>query len=285
MTDETTGLEPGWARRARASQFVGLVFAVAAIAARVKLPDAGPTPAWALTTDWDIVCRNSEAAALLHQALLNSEALNPGAPVRWARQHSDTFRPVVDSGAAAVGLRALVYAASWRERLEFDRFHARLTGKETPAADEGEPPTLFDGFGRHFLFPASALSIYREDLLRLLEASGVDHDLGVPRGVSGASDKAEPEGIEGLPQALVPNRRTVNRKGLISAVLRQWPTVERDLKDAATNGLSAEARGPRHNTWFLDAAVAWARARGKWVETTPSLASLPSWPPPKRRRS
>ncbi len=207
MTDDTSGAAHRQAKRAGASLFVGLVFAVDAIAARVKAPDAGPAPAWPMTVEWDIICRYSEAAALLHQALLNSEALRQGAQVRWAKRHEVTGRPVFDGEAAAAGLDILEHAAGWRRREEPERIQAVLDGLEVAPIVFGGHHPWGAAYGAHY-FPALALSIHREDLLGLLDASGVDHDLG--------------SAAELIPQSVKPQSKDAPASPVLPAKGRYW---------------------------------------------------------------
>jgi hypothetical protein len=51
-----------------------------------------------------------------------------------------------------------------------------------------------------------------------------------------------------------------------------WQTIERDLKDASVNGLREAAGANRRGWWREGAALDWARARGKLIES----AALPS---------
>lgn len=57
--------------------------------------------------------------------------------------------------------------------------------------------------------------------------------------------------------------RRVKRKALINENLYRWPTIERDLKDASTNGLSAIAKADGTSWWWESAALNWAQERGK----------------------
>jgi hypothetical protein len=61
--------------------------------------------------------------------------------------------------------------------------------------------------------------------------------------------------------------RRLKRSALIEENVRRWPTVDRDLKDAAENGLSAAATGDRGYWWEGDAHQ-WAKARGKLKESS-----------------
>lgn len=67
--------------------------------------------------------------------------------------------------------------------------------------------------------------------------------------------------------------RYLKRSALISNNLRRWPTIERDLKDAAGNGLSAAARDKTSVGWWWEgSALDWARARRKVDEPSRDVA-------------
>ncbi len=61
--------------------------------------------------------------------------------------------------------------------------------------------------------------------------------------------------------------RRVKRAALICDNLRRWPSIERDLKDAASNGLSEAAKDSAVGWWWEGSAIAWARARAKMQDT------------------
>jgi len=77
-------------------------------------------------------------------------------------------------------------------------------------------------------------------------------------------------------QGPAPDRgRRVKRAALIADNVRRWPTIERDLKDAATNGLSEAAKdGAAVGWWWEGSAVEWARARAKVQDVGPGLAGM-----------
>lgn len=78
-------------------------------------------------------------------------------------------------------------------------------------------------------------------------------------------------------QEHAPDRgRKVKRAALIADNVRRWPTIERDLKDAATNGLSEAAKDGAVGWWWEGSAVEWARARAKVQDIAPGLASVTS---------
>lgn len=70
--------------------------------------------------------------------------------------------------------------------------------------------------------------------------------------------------------------RRVKRGALIADNVRRWPTIERDLKDAATNGLSEAARDSAVGWWWEGSAIEWARARAKVQDIASGLAGVTS---------
>lgn len=55
----------------------------------------------------------------------------------------------------------------------------------------------------------------------------------------------------------------IKREALVSKHERAWPTIDRDLKDASENGLSAAAKADAHGMWWESAALTWAKQKGK----------------------
>jgi hypothetical protein len=76
----------------------------------------------------------------------------------------------------------------------------------------------------------------------------------------------------------VPDRgRRLKRAALIEDNVRRWPTIERDLKDAAANGLSEAAKdGAAVGWWWEGSAIEWARARAKVRDVAAGLAGVTS---------
>ena len=62
----------------------------------------------------------------------------------------------------------------------------------------------------------------------------------------------------------------LKREALVRKYERDWPTVDRDLKDGSANGLSDAAKTDEHGMWWELKAVSWARQQGK-LKDTPSL--------------
>ena len=92
---------------------------------------------------------------------------------------------------------------------------------------------------------------------------------GFPHATSSASTARTAATNEPMPD----RGRRVKRAALIADNRRRWPTIERDLKDAATNGLSEVAKdvGPV-GWWWEGSAIEWARGRAKLQESAPGLA-------------
>jgi hypothetical protein len=66
--------------------------------------------------------------------------------------------------------------------------------------------------------------------------------------------------------------RRVKRKVLLSDNARRWQTIERDLRDAAKNGLSADAKDESRGWWWEGSAREWARKRGKWKDEAAAMS-------------
>ena len=63
------------------------------------------------------------------------------------------------------------------------------------------------------------------------------------------------------------------KAALIAAHVHEWPTIERDIADANTNGLAAAAKAGARG-WKEDAALVWARANGKLISAAKPANSL-----------
>jgi hypothetical protein len=85
-----------------------------------------------------------------------------------------------------------------------------------------------------------------------------------PQAQESPPDTPAPEPAPAAPPeaVLMPAQATVMKKaGLVKACMRQWPTIEADLGDAARNGLSVARIGSRG--WDERKALEWARSKGK----------------------
>lgn len=63
------------------------------------------------------------------------------------------------------------------------------------------------------------------------------------------------------------------KAALVAAHVHEWPTIESDISDAATNGLAATAKAGARG-WREDAALIWARANGKLISAAKPADSL-----------
>jgi hypothetical protein len=66
----------------------------------------------------------------------------------------------------------------------------------------------------------------------------------------------------------------VKRNALIDQNRPQWPSVERDLRDGSSNGLSDDARADEWGWWYEGDAKAWAEKRGK-IKAQATIATSP----------
>lgn len=62
---------------------------------------------------------------------------------------------------------------------------------------------------------------------------------------------------------LAPADRRLKRAALVDSHQRDWPTIERDLRDSLINGLHTAAHSGTRGYWYERAALGWARARNK----------------------
>lgn len=65
------------------------------------------------------------------------------------------------------------------------------------------------------------------------------------------------------------------RKGLLEAHGHEWPTLERDLRDAAVNGLAKAAKAGARG-WLNSKALDWARSKGKLTSTKKTPPQQPA---------
>ena len=85
-----------------------------------------------------------------------------------------------------------------------------------------------------------------------------------------AEPQAAPEVADSASTApVVPFKKAA----LVAAHVHEWPTIESDISDAATNGLAATAKAGARG-WREDAALIWARANGKLISAAKTADSL-----------
>lgn len=93
-----------------------------------------------------------------------------------------------------------------------------------------------------------------------------------PQASASASTEAVPAPAvkpAALPQS---SAKGIQRCMLVMKYRNSWPTIETDLKDAATNGLSAAAKAGSRG-WREADAVAWAKANNRFLEA-PEVGTL-----------
>lgn len=65
----------------------------------------------------------------------------------------------------------------------------------------------------------------------------------------------------------------MSRTGLIAAHKHHWTNIDADLKGASTNGLAIAAKAGKRN-WFENAALAWARSKGRLTDDDKPVARI-----------
>lgn len=61
-----------------------------------------------------------------------------------------------------------------------------------------------------------------------------------------------------------PPEEVRKRNALINELVREWPSIERDLRDASRSPELQAAKVPdKHGYWFLERVKKWGRANGK----------------------
>lgn len=74
---------------------------------------------------------------------------------------------------------------------------------------------------------------------------------------------------------MVDRGRRVKRKALIAENRQRWTSIDRDLRDGSTNGLSADAKADGKGWWWEGSALEWARVQGKLTDSsTASVSSV-----------
>lgn len=70
---------------------------------------------------------------------------------------------------------------------------------------------------------------------------------------------------EMLQQASADRGPQIKRSALKEKYERTWPTIDRDLRDASANGLSAAAKAGDRGMWFEISALTWGQKNGKYT--------------------
>ena len=199
----------------------------------------------------------------------------------WSEITEDEFHqhygPALDEAAQHCGWVAAVDMPDWdfaarvsrvilRERILEDVFRAASTGGLVLLNDARLPLPLV---GRNQV-PDAYLSV--AEASRWFEAMGLTLERSTATDVRASSVAEDAD----LRATMLGIRK---RAALVQEFRRVWPTLERDLRDAAQNGLrQAAGAGMPFGQWDADRAVAWARERGKLVNP-PARRVGPSWSP------
>lgn len=82
--------------------------------------------------------------------------------------------------------------------------------------------------------------------------------------------------VPATPQAVILKTDEVRKRvALINEVKFFWPSIDRDLRDAARNGLSSAAKHTKNTFWKVQEALNWATERGKVLkENAQSFISI-----------
>jgi len=99
-----------------------------------------------------------------------------------------------------------------------------------------------------------------------LAAVGAAQAVPAPAITIVATDDVKPASTSPVKAATTGARLATNKAALIAQHKHEWPTIERDIQDAAANGLSKAAKaGPRD--WHESDALEWARSKNKLMPT------------------
>ena len=105
----------------------------------------------------------------------------------------------------------------------------------------------------------AALALYREELATL------EKQFNAPYPVSTASTESQAAPVVAAVALIKPDKAgpkfNMTKAAMVAQHKHQWPTIERDMNDASTNGLAAAKAGLRG--WHEPDALEWARANNK----------------------
>jgi hypothetical protein len=96
-------------------------------------------------------------------------------------------------------------------------------------------------------------------------AMGIWDDLPEEMKVLGKQQARTRETASASKQPTLTAENEIKKAALILKHKRNWPTIERDLKDAWQNNLSEMAKLPRHGFWNENLALQWAKTQGKYT--------------------
>ena len=171
-------------------------------------------------------------AARAQDTSIDADPKMPSAASTW-RLHLSGIRSLADSDAVSAACRAELLKLVVRRTTPAQR---EIEGESMPAAEAGRA----DPDGQDVV-PTPAT-----------HAEPVTVEV----------EPAPATGAETTPSLAADRGRRLKRATLITETRTRWGSIESDLHDAATNGLSADARD-KGGFWWEGSAQAWATARGK----------------------
>lgn len=173
-----------------------------------------------------------------------------------AKQRADEAKRIaegrycIDEAASAIAQqRGLNEAWARQFRDEMMRAAKERDANGKPALTVRDPWTLLPIPAERMV--SMARIVTRADVNAWLDAQGTGY-LWEGEGKREAAPVAGPAQLQ-----------RIKRAALIKRHANQWVSIERDLKDATTNGLKNDAKADGMGWWHEDKALAWAMARGK----------------------
>jgi hypothetical protein len=103
--------------------------------------------------------------------------------------------------------------------------------------------------------------------------------LGVQAQSSAIEPSAELEEKEPTEQP-----RLLKKKALLEELASDWPTIEKDIREASRNGLDS-AKGGKHGMWNAKLCRDWAESKGKLKKAAQVISLQSSWPPANTTRN
>jgi len=119
------------------------------------------------------------------------------------------------------------------------------------------------------LYEFQSVGLVKSELVTILDDNGISHNLSHQATTASpvpvvapapAQDAVTPAGALVDPAKAGPKFNMV-KGAMVTQHKHQWPTIERDMNDASTNGLAAAKAGARG--WYEPYALEWARANNK----------------------
>lgn len=174
-----------------------------------------------------------------------------------------------DSGSLRTRIRGEWVPCGAALKAEFCAFVA--AGRAQPRCQYAPWSAVYTGEGNE----NDAFDITAAEFTAFAAAFGIAVRHGADASVPQPLDCPTTTGERGMPEPPADRGRRMKRAALIADNLRRWPTIERDLKDAASNGLSKAARDDTAVGWWWEGlAVNWAQARSKLRDASPGVAGM-----------